>query len=165
MWIAALLALGLGSGQLVAYQGIAPHAQGLLSNRSGRAVLHAGRIVVRDLSALAVTHARRAASDLVLLGLEGTASFYRFAQTTLGVSTGGSCGAPTEVCEETGSCPAADAGEAVTASEPDAPCAANPACAAARSARACPPCPACPARGARSTGRAALSRVLVIVGF
>jgi hypothetical protein len=175
MWTAALLALVLGAGQLVAYQGIAPHAHAMLSNRSGHAVLQAGRIVARDLSALAVRRARQAADDLVLAGLEGTSSLYRFAQATLGVTRDGSCGAThagscggtIEMCEEPASCPEMDPGAtAVTASEPDSPCSMNPECeAVAGSAHMCPPCPACPQRGVRSASRSALPRVLMIVGF
>jgi hypothetical protein len=146
MWMAALLALGLGSGELVAYQGIAPHAEALLSG-GHRAALDAGRIVARNLSGLVVARVQDAAGTLVLLGVKQTTHVYRLAERVLGVAdpATGPSGNP-------GSCAGADPeGDAVIASEPDMPCAPDYECEAAAAAElACPACPACPDRPAKA---------------
>jgi len=148
IWMAALLALALGSGELVAYQGLAPHAEALLSRGGHRAALEASRIVARNLSGFVAARAQDAAGDLVLFGVKQTTRVYRLAERVLGVAdpATGACGSPA-------SCAVADPGcEAVVASEPDMPCNPGLGCEASTGAKlACPACPACPERPAKIT--------------
>jgi hypothetical protein len=145
--MAALLVLGLGAGELVAYQGIAPRAEALLSG-GHRAALDAGRIVARNLSGLVVARVQDAAGALVLLGVKQTTHVYRLAERVLGVAdpATGPSGKP-------GSCAGADReGDAVIASEPDMPCNPDVGCEAAAEAKlVCPACPACPERPTKIT--------------
>src|SRR5262245_27566175 len=145
MWIGASLALVLGAGELVAYQGIAPHARTL--REPGRVVWKAGAIVARDLSALVAERAGHVASLAVLRGVQGTSRLYRLACGALGVEVDAVPALP--------AVPAMPGCSTVVASEPDAPCNANHECSAAVRAVeiACPACPACPTR-------AELSRVV-----
>ena len=86
IWMAALLALAMGAGELVAYQGLAPHAQALLSGGRSGAAIAAGQIVARDLSVLLSSRLHAAAGDLALLGVRQTSRLYRLAQRALGVA-------------------------------------------------------------------------------
>jgi hypothetical protein len=140
-WMAALLALALGSGELVAYQGIAPHAEGLLSGAHHRAAMKAGRIVARDLSAFVVSRAQAAAGQLAVLGVKQTSRLYRLALLALGAADPAmgandvpeGCGGADPECD------------IVVAGEPDVPCAESRGCnAVAGAGLAVPPCPACP---------------------
>ena len=79
-WMAALVALALGWGELVAYQDLTPHAQALLASDRSRAVLKAGEIVSRNLSALVVA----AAGTVVLEAVKQTSQLYRLAQGATG---------------------------------------------------------------------------------
>ena len=169
-WSVALVALGLTASELVAYQGIAPHAQGL--GVSTRVALAAGRIVARDLSAFVMNRASQAAGDLALLGLKQTSNLYRLADCALATAGGARCsagpcaafdvrgvardaGAAAEAeraaveSESVAAGAASAAGEEVAASEPDMPCGAAGACEVMTGGSACPPCPACPARQVR----------------
>jgi hypothetical protein len=112
-WWVALLVLGLGSSELVAYQGVAPHALGL--GVSTRVAVSAGKVVARDLSAFAMSRVSQAAGDLVLLGVKQTSSLYRLANCALATASG-------ERCAGAGTC------EAVMVSGSGCP--------------ACPACPA-----------------------
>jgi hypothetical protein len=138
MWIGASLALVLGAGELVAYQGIAPHARKL--GDPGRVVLRAGAIVARDLSALVVERASHFATLAVLRGVEHSTRLYRVACRTLGVEVDAVPALP--------AMPAMPGCSTVVASEPDAPCGANHECPTTVRAVeiACPACPACPTR-------------------
>jgi hypothetical protein len=139
MWIGAALALVLGAGELVAYQGIAPHA--LKLGDPGRVVLRAGAIVARDLSALVAERASHFATLAVLRGVEQSTRLYRVACRTLGVEV-----------NAVPALPAMPGCTTVVASEPDAPCGANHEC--PTTVRAVEiACPACPTR-------AELSRVV-----
>jgi hypothetical protein len=179
-WVAALLVLALGSGELIAYQGIAPHAKRL--GEPGRVVLKAGRIVLRDLSALAVSRGQDLASYLALRGLHQTSNLYRLATRTLGVESPANAvpAFPDEFAAD-----AAVRAEIASAAEPDATSDPKSACAEADAAVAsesdatCDPspvrftklectgggCPACPvlrgrvveARVIRASSRARVS--------
>ena len=137
IWMAALLALAMGAGELVAYQGLAPHAQALLSGGRSGAAIAAGQIVARDLSVLMSSRLHAAAGDLALLGVRQTSRLYRLAQRALGAAD------PAAQASDLGG---ADPGcDAAVASEPDMPCLAPGGCEASRGAELdCPPCPACP---------------------
>ena len=132
MWIGASLALVLGAGELVAYQGIAPRARKL--GDPGRVVLRAGAIVARDLSALATERASHIATLAVLRGVEHSTRLYRVACRALGVEG-----------DAVPAMPAMPGCTTVVASEPDAPCGANHEC--QTTVRAVEiACPACPTR-------------------
>ena len=135
MWIGASLALVLGAGELVAYQGIAQHARKL--GDPGRVVLRAGAIVARDVSSLVAERASHIASLAVLRGLQQSTRLYRVACRALGVEVNA---VPVM--------PAMPGCTTVVASEPDAPCGANHECPTTVRAVeiACPACPACPTR-------------------
>ena len=144
--LVALCAAVLGAGELVAFQGIAPHARKL--GDPGRVALRAGGIVARDLSALVVERAQNVASLVALHGVRQTSRIYRLAGRAFGV---------TEVAAPAAG--DADRGyEAVMASEPDMPCGPMRGCEASASALSRAACPACPERsgaarpGARSSG-------------
>jgi hypothetical protein len=141
-WIAATLALALGAGELVAYQGIAPHAAKLRD--PGRVALKAARIVTRDLSVLVAQRAQHIASIVALHGVEQTSRLYRLASRALGVAND----ATPCVSADPNPCPDANPEvEAVMVSEPDSPCDASPGCTTVRvSNLSCPACPACPSR-------------------
>src|SRR5580765_6001751 len=109
MWIGASLALVLGAGELVAYQGIAPHARKL--RNPGRVVLRAGAVVARDLSALVAERAGQVASRVALGGVEQTTRLYRVAGRALGLELDAVPAGNTD--PECGT---------VIASEPDPPC-------------------------------------------
>jgi hypothetical protein len=143
IWMAALLALGLGAGELVAYQGIAPHAEALLSSGGHRAALEAGRIVARNLSGIVIARAQEAAGALALLGVKQTTRAYRLAERVLGVAD-----PETGACGSAETCTGADRElEAVVASEPDVTCNPDLGCEAMAGAKlSCPACPACPER-------------------
>lgn len=135
-WMAALLALTMGAGELVAYQNVVPHAQALLSGSHRSAALTAGRIVARDLSGFLAGRLNAVVGDLALLGVRQTTRLYLLAQHALGVAD------PAAV---PGECSGAHRGcDAAFASEPDVPCVAPGGCRMSRDARLCPPCPACP---------------------
>jgi hypothetical protein len=148
-WIAATLALALGAGELVAYQGIAPHASKLKD--PGRVALKAARIVTRDLSVLVAQRAQHVASILALQGVEQTSRLYRLASRALGVVNDAT------PCVTADPNPSPDPNpevEAVMVSEPDSPCDATHGCTTVRASQlSCPACPACP-------NRVILSRVI-----
>ena len=140
IWMAALLALALGSGELVAYQGLAPHAEALLSRGGHRAALEAGRIVARNLSGIFAARAQDAAGELVLFGVKQTTRVYQMAGRVLGV-------ADPAIESRAGADPECGT---VVASEPDMPCYPDLGCETGAGARlACPACPACPERPAK----------------
>ena len=148
IWMAALLALALGSGELVAYQGIAPRAEALMSRAGHRAALEAGGIVVRNLSGFVAARAQAAAGEIALLGVKQTTRVYRLAERVLGVAdpATGTCGNPESPAGADPEC------DAMIVSEPDMPCNPDVGCEAAAGAKlACPACPACPERPAKST--------------
>jgi len=146
-WVAALLALVMGAGELVAYQNVAPHAQALLSGGPSGAALAAGRIVARDLSGLVTGRLNAAVGDLALLGVRQTSRLYRLAQRALGVAD--PAVAASEGRRADPEC------DAAIASEPDMPCITPEGCGMTGGAgQACPPCPACPG-GSVEAGAAA----------
>jgi len=135
LWIAASLSLVMGAGELVAYQGIAPHARKL--RNPGRVVLRAGAVVARDLSALVAERAGHVASRVALRGVEQTTRLYRVAGHALGLELDAVPAGNTDPACRT-----------VIASEPDQPCDPGRECETAVRAVeiACPACPACPTR-------------------
>ena len=160
MWIGASLALVLGAGELVAYQGIAPHARKL--GDPGRVVLRAGAIVARDLTALVAERAGDVASLAVLRGLEQTTRLYRVASSALGVEVDAVPAIPVM--------PAMPGCTTVVASEPDVPCDPMHECRTMVRAVeiACPACPACPtraviARGVERSVKRATRRIVIRV--
>jgi len=81
-WMAALVALALGWGELVAYQNLT--GQALLASDRSRAVLRAGEVVARNLSAIVFAGAEQAAGAVVLQAVKGTSQLYRLAQGATG---------------------------------------------------------------------------------
>ena len=143
-WIAATLALALGAGELVAYQGIAPHASKLKD--PGRVALKAARIVTRDLSALVAERAQHLASIVALQGVEQTSRLYRLASRALGVANDATPRVTTDPNPSPDANPEVEA-VMVSEPEPDSPCEASHGCTMVRASQfSCPACPACPNR-------------------
>ena len=85
--MAALLALSLSAGGLMAYTGIARHAESGRWGEQGGAVLAAGQIVARNLSALAMERAQEAVAAIALQAARGLSHVYRVALRATGVAT------------------------------------------------------------------------------
>ena len=101
-WMAASLALALGSGE-VAYQGLAPRARDLLESDPSRAAIRAGQIVLGHLCGLAIDRAREAAAAIALHGVRQTSRLYRMAESAIEATEQGSVGPiPSPAEAETG---------------------------------------------------------------
>jgi hypothetical protein len=165
-WIVAAIAVAVTSGELAAYQGVAPRVRAALSIDRGATLLRAGAVVARNLPSLAAQGAQRVAGALALGAVRQTSQLYRLA---LGVAPqAGESDCPLAACSKAS---AAACARASTIRVIETTCARVGAAQCA--APICPPgCPAsaCPRSPSKSSAAPAaawtgMTRAIVIFGI
>ena len=137
--MAALVALAIGSVELVASAGFARHPEASDWNGQSRAVLAAGRIVARDLGTLALARAKDLAGAILLRTMRQTSHVYRLALGASGAGRVSSSVATVRAVRAGGVTGNAAVLRVIEASDPGSK----------SDARGHQPCPPCPTRNAR----------------